>query len=65
MTIIELDYMFIYHIEGKEDPSVTTVEKGKIPFVPEGYAVERINKQVYDEFKKLRRIVKVKLEHIR
>jgi len=57
MIVLELDYMLIYHRDGKEESHTTTVERGRIPYVADGFAIEYITKKQYEDYNRLRRIV--------
>jgi hypothetical protein len=56
MIIIELDYILVYHIEGKEESHTCSIEKGKVPYVRKEYAVEYITKKQYEDYNRLRRL---------
>ena len=58
ITIIELDYVLIYNLNNKVEAHTTTVEKGKVPYVREGYGVMRLTREQYNKYNSIPKLVK-------
>lgn len=54
MRVIELEYLLIYDLNGKEESYTTAVEKGKLPFIQVGYGIEPMTKKQYEKYNSLK-----------